>query len=103
MDTVKKIHYLSLVSGLHAAGENNQHQMNTLTKLTVEIYEIARIKWAKANPAMLTRRQRNQALLVPESFGAMPTYLFTNRESKKDAERDALPYRNTGKYFVRIA
>lgn len=78
--------------------------MTTTAKstFTIEIYEVSRIEWAQAHPEMLTRRQRHQARVMPESFGALPSYIFTGRKSREAAESATIGYRDPAKFIVRI-
>jgi hypothetical protein len=69
-------------------------------KSTVEVYDRNRIEWCRSNPDKLTRRQRHQARIAPETHGALPTMLFTGR-SPSQAEAEAMPYRGPD-YLVRI-
>lgn len=70
--------------------------MQTAKKtFTVQVWDTTRIAWCKAHPNMLSRRQRRNARIMPETFGAGPLMVFTGRQSLADAERDALPYRRT--------
>lgn len=56
-------------------------------KFTVEIYDQDRIDWCKANPSMLTKRQRQQARELPQTHGALPSQIHVRYDK---AEVDGL-------------
>lgn len=60
-------------------------------KYTVLIWEKHRIDWCKAHPTMLSHRQRKDAVLYPQSFGATPTYIF-RRRTLSQAKQEGLFY-----------
>jgi hypothetical protein len=48
---------------------------------TVEVFDNDRVEWCKANPDMLSRRQRHYAQEFPETFGAIPSEVFVRKSA----------------------